>query len=184
LMVGDHQVINAATAVTICETLKYEYDFEITKEDIYEGLGKAFWPGRLELLSKEPKVLIDGAHNVDGAKALTKALSLFSRRRLIMCLGMLGDKEREKVVDLLVPLAHEVIVTKPNSPRAEGWEVIADMIREKGKPVTLIEEPSQAVKEGLARLEMEDMLCVTGSLYMIADAREALLELLGKPLRR
>lgn len=183
-MVGDHQVVNAATAVTICETLKYEYGYKIESEDIYAGLGKAFWPGRLELLSKEPKVLIDGAHNVDGAQSLTKALSLFSRRRLIMCLGMLGDKEREKVVDLLVPFAHEFIVTKPNSPRAEGWEAVADMIREKGKPVTLIEEPAQAVKEGLSRLEVEDMLCVTGSLYMIADAREALLELLGKPLER
>jgi len=183
-MVGDHQVVNAATAVIICETLKYEYGYKIESEDIYAGLRKAFWPGRLELLSKEPKVLIDGAHNVDGAQSLTKALSLFSRRRLIMCLGMLGDKEREKVVDLLVPFAHEFIVTKPNSPRAEGWEAVADMIREKGKPVTLIEEPAQAVKEGLSRLEVEDMLCVTGSLYMIADAREALLELLGKPLKR
>ncbi len=179
-MVGDHQFINAATAVTVCETLKYDYGFKIDKEDIYKGLGKAFWPGRLELLSLEPKVLIDGAHNVDGARSLAKSLNLFSRKRLIMCLGMLGDKEREKVVELLVPLADEVIVTKPNSPRAENWEYLAEMIREKGKPVTLIEEPAQAVEEGLSRLETGDMLCVTGSLYMIADARKALLDILGK----
>jgi dihydrofolate synthase / folylpolyglutamate synthase len=179
-LVGSHQVVNAATAVTVCEVLKSEYGVEIERKHIYEGIRKTVWPGRLEMLSLKPKILLDGAHNVDGAHALAEALGLFVRRRLIICLGMLGDKEREKVVELLAPFADEVIITKPNSPRAGNWQYLAELIEAKGKPVTRIEEPKEAVLEAYARLQPEDMLCVTGSLYMVADARHALLEVLRK----
>ena len=179
-LVGEHQIINAATAVTVVELLKYEYGVNIERRNIYEGLRKTVWPGRLELLALNPKVLIDGAHNVDGANSLAKALNLFQRKRLVLCIGMLGDKEREKVVDILVPFADEVIVTKPNSPRAGNWEYLQELIREKGKPVQAIEDPSQAVAEAFRRLDKDDMLCVTGSLYMIAEARQALLDILRK----
>lgn len=175
-LVGAHQVINASTAVTVCEVLKAEYGVEIERKHIYEGLRKTVWPGRLEIISLKPKILLDGAHNVDGANALKEALGLFTRQRLILCLGMLGDKEREKVVELLAPLADEVIITKPNSPRAGNWQYLAELIEAKGKPVTRIEEPKEAVLEAYSRLQAEDMLCVTGSLYMLADARQALLE--------
>lgn len=178
-LVGAHQVVNAATAVTVCEVLQSQFGVAIEIKHIYEGLRKTVWPGRLELLSLKPKILLDGAHNVDGAEALAKALELFSRRRLIICLGMLGDKEREKVVELLFPLADEVIITKPNSPRAGNWQYLAELIEAKGKTVTRIEEPRAAVLEAYSRLQPEDMLCVTGSLYMIADARQALLNILG-----
>ncbi|TWH59859.1 dihydrofolate synthase/folylpolyglutamate synthase [Desulfitobacterium sp. LBE] len=179
-LVGEHQVVNAATAVTVCELLKFEYGMNLERRNIYEGLRKAVWPGRLELLSLKPKVLIDGAHNVDGAHALAKALNIFQRQRLVLCLGMLGDKEREKVVDILVPLADEVIITKPNSPRSGNWEYLHELVKEKGKPVLTIEEPRLAVEEAFRRLDKEDMLCVTGSLYMIAEARQALLDVLRK----
>lgn len=179
-LVGAHQVVNAATAVTVCEVLQSEFGVEIEREHIYKGLRKTVWPGRLEMLSLKPKILLDGAHNVDGAETLVKALELFGRRRLILCLGMLGDKEREKVVELLYPLADEVIITRPNSPRAGNWQYLAELIEAKGKPVTRIEEPRAAVLEAYSRLQPEDMLCVTGSLYMIADARQALLDILGK----
>lgn len=179
-LVGEHQMVNAATAVAACEVLQSEYGVKIERHHIYEGLRKTVWPGRLEMLSLKPKILLDGAHNVDGAMTLVKALELFGRRRLILCLGMLGDKEREKVVELLYPLADEVIITKPNSPRAGNWQYLAELIEAKGKHVTRIEEPRAAVLEAYSRLQPEDMLCVTGSLYMIADARKALLEILLK----
>jgi dihydrofolate synthase / folylpolyglutamate synthase len=179
-LVGAHQVVNAATAVTVCEVLRAEYGVEIERKHIYEGLRKTVWPGRLEMLSLKPKILLDGAHNVDGAQALAEALGLFTRQRLILCLGMLGDKEREKVVKLLAPLADEIIITKPNSPRAGNWQYLAELIEAQGKSVTKIEEPGQAVLEAYSRLQPEDMLCVTGSLYMLADARQALLEILLK----
>lgn len=179
-LVGAHQIKNAATAITVCEILRSEYGVDIKREALYEGLKKTLWPGRLEVLSLKPKVLIDGAHNVDGAESLAEALKIFTRKRLILCLGMLGDKEREKVIEILAPQADEVIITKPNSPRAGNWEYLAQLVSAKGLTVTTIESPKAAVTEGYARLQPEDMLCVTGSLYMIAEARGALLELIGK----
>jgi len=179
-LIGAHQIKNAATAITVCEVLQSEYGAEITREAIYHGLKETLWPGRLEVLSLKPKVLIDGAHNVDGANSLAEALQLFTRQRLILCLGMLGDKEREKVAEILLPLADEVIITKPNSPRAGNWRYLAELVTKKGLPVTTIESPSAAVREGYQRLHPEDMLCVTGSLYMISEAREALIGITGK----
>ncbi|AHF07937.1 bifunctional folylpolyglutamate synthase/dihydrofolate synthase [Desulfitobacterium metallireducens] len=179
-LVGAHQIKNAATAVTVCEVLQSEYGVKITHEAIYSGLEKTRWPGRLEVLSLKPKVLIDGAHNVDGANSLADALQLFKRQRLILCFGMLGDKEREKVAEVLLPLADEVIITKPNSPRAGNWQYLAELVAKRGLPVTTIESPSAAVIEGYNRLNPDDMLCVTGSLYMIAEARVALLDMIEK----
>lgn len=125
-LMGLHQLRNAATAVTVCELLQTKYGAHIPEEAIYAGLREVKWPGRLEMLSLKPKILLDGAHNLDGAQALAQAIPLYTRDRLILCLGMLADKEREKVVKLLVPLADEVIITRPDSHvRGIGglWEV-------------------------------------------------------------
>ncbi|WP_372503582.1 bifunctional folylpolyglutamate synthase/dihydrofolate synthase [Acididesulfobacillus acetoxydans] len=179
-LIGAHQLENAATAVTICEILRVAYGVTIPRPAIYAGLKRAKWPGRLELLSVTPKVLLDGAHNYDGARVLVQSLPLFQRRRLVFVLGMLADKERERVVDLLAPLADEIIVTKPNSPRAGDWQALARIAAQYGRPVSLVEDPEEAVSSGLQHLGPEDMLCVTGSLYMLAAARPALLQRLGR----
>lgn len=179
-LIGEHQLRNAATAVTVCEVLKSDYGVTIPREAIYAALRKVQWPGRLELLSLSPKVLLDGAHNVDGAGVLSRTLPIYIRDRLILCLGMLADKEREKVVDLLVPFADEVIITKPDSPRAGDWTGLAKIAQKHGKPVVCIEDPKEAVEVAYKRLGPKDMLCVTGSLYMLADAREALLKILKR----
>ncbi|MGI6119726.1 MAG: bifunctional folylpolyglutamate synthase/dihydrofolate synthase [Desulfosporosinus sp.] len=173
---GFHQLRNAATAVTVCEILQSKYGANISSEAVYAGLGAVKLPGRLELLSEKPKILLDGAHNPDGARALVAALSLYTRDHLIVCLGMLADKEREKVVKLLVPLADEIIITRPNSPRAGDWRTLGDMAKQHGPPVTCIEDPKEAVIFALSRLNGNDMLCVTGSIYMLADARQALID--------
>ncbi|MGC7869965.1 bifunctional folylpolyglutamate synthase/dihydrofolate synthase [Desulfosporosinus sp. SYSU MS00001] len=179
-LIGLHQLRNAATAVTVCELLQSNYGVTIPREAIYAGLRNVEWPGRLELLSLKPKILLDGAHNVDGAQALAEALPLYSRERLILCFGMLADKEREKVVDMLVPMAEEIIVTRPNSPRAGDWTSLGRLAEKHGRPVQCIEDPKEAVIYALSRLGEKDMLCVTGSLYMLADARQALIEELKK----
>ncbi|KLU59557.1 folylpolyglutamate synthase [Peptococcaceae bacterium CEB3] len=182
-LIGAHQLENAATAVTICEVLQSAYGVAVPRPAIYAGLKRAKWPGRLELLSVTPKVLLDGAHNYDGARVLAQSLPLYQRRRLVFVLGMLADKERERVVDLLAPLADEIIVTKPNSPRAGDWQALAGIAAKYGRPVSLVEDPEEAVALGLQHLGPEDMLCVTGSLYMLAAARPALLQRLGRLTR-
>ncbi len=175
-LIGLHQLRNAATAITVCELLQTKYEAHIPEEAIYAGLRQVKWPGRLELLSLSPKVLLDGAHNLEGARALAQALPLYKRDHLILCLGMLADKEREKVIDLLVPLADEIIITRPNSPRAGDWRALGSLAEHHGRPVTCIEDPKEAVLFALTRLKENEMLCVTGSIYMLADARQALMD--------
>lgn len=175
-LMGLHQLRNAATAITVCEVLQSRYDVKIPREAIYAGLREVEWFGRLELLSLNPKILLDGAHNVDGAKALAQALPLYKRNKLVLCLGMLADKEREKVVDMLVPLADEIIITRPDSPRAGDWRALGKLAEQHGRPVTCIENPKEAVVFARKRLGENDMLCVTGSIYMLAEARQALID--------
>ena len=171
-MVGTHQVINAATAVAAVEALALN-GFVLPEDTIREGLAGAAWPARLEIVNKCPVVLLDGAHNLHGSMTLRKALTeVYSYRGLILVFGMLGDKEREKVVAQLAPLAKAVVVTKPNSPRAGDWEKIADQVRKYVKDVYLIENIHKAVRHGMSMAGPEDMVCVTGSLYMVAEARE------------
>jgi dihydrofolate synthase/folylpolyglutamate synthase len=183
---GEHQFTNATTALAVCEVLKEQYAVSVPEKAMREGLKNVSWPGRLELVSLEPKILLDGAHNVDGMKALAKALvdyenDLYRRERLVLCLGMLKDKEIEKALGIILPLAAEVIVTKPDSPRAGDWEYVAQLAKKHlgGDRVHTVEDPTLAIQEGLKRLNIKDMLCVTGSLYMIAPIRKYLLEQLA-----
>ncbi len=91
---------------------------------------------------------------------------------------MLADKEREKVITMLAPLADEIIITRPNSPRAGDWKALGSLAEQYGRPVVCIETPEEAVNYALKRLGENDMLCVTGSIYMLADARQALIQAL------
>lgn len=175
-LVGRHQIINAATAVAAVQALN-KYGFAFAEGDIKEGLSNASWPARLEMVSNNPRVLLDGAHNLHGALTLRAALSeVYSYSRLILVFGMLGDKEREKVVAQLAPLAKVVVVTKPNSPRAGDWEKIADEVKKYVDEVYLIENISEAVQKGMSLAGEDDLVCVTGSLYMVAEARAGLLK--------
>lgn len=172
---GRHQQINAATAVAAAELLARGGAL-INPEAMARGLAGTAWPARLETMLESPLVLVDAAHNYDGAVSLKKALNdYYSHRGIILVLGMLGDKERSRVVDVLTPGARAVVVTRPNSPRAGDWDMLA---REAGRHVArvfMIEDIREAVKFGLGLAGENDLVCVTGSFYMVAEAREMLL---------
>lgn len=171
-LLGYHQLINAATAVVGVELLAQQ-GFKIDELAITQGLAKAMWPARLEIMQRQPMVVIDGAHNLDGARNLGRALrETFQYRELILIFGMLGDKEREKVVAQLAPLAKRVVITKPNNPRAGDWQQIKQEVDKYVQEVYLIEDIRQAVEKGLELAGEEDLVCITGSLYMVAEARE------------
>jgi len=150
----------------------------LNEQTLRDGLAAVVWPARLELIGENPPVLIDGAHNYDGACSLRRALDeYFADSSVIMVMGMLGDKERAKVVAELAPRARHVIITRPNSPRAGNWEQMADEARRYVTHVETVEDISIAVKAGLAVARKGDLVCITGSLYMVADARETVLRL-------
>lgn len=177
-LLGRHQLENAATAVAVIEAAVCHHGLAVNEGHIRRGLARASWPGRLEIMHYAPMVVIDGAHNLDGARSLSRSLKeLFSYRHLFLVLGMLADKEREKVVAELVPLAERVIVTRPNNPRAGDWQSLALMVRSLGIQAETVPEIPVALQLALNIAGPSDLICVTGSLYMVAEAREWLKKL-------
>ncbi|CCO07672.1 bifunctional folylpolyglutamate synthase/dihydrofolate synthase [Desulforamulus hydrothermalis] len=175
-LLGRHQQINAATAVAAVETL-FSGCRRLPAAVVEEGLRRVEWPGRLEVVGQNPTVLLDGAHNHAGAQALRQALQeYFANRQVIFVLGMLADKQRQQVVDELAPLAKAVIVTRPGHPRAGDWYRLAEYVKKYLPNVEIVEEVPQAVNRALAKAGAADVVCITGSLYMVADARSALLK--------
>lgn len=169
-MLGRHQLANAALAVAGMREIGLSCDA------IRAGLEAARWPGRLEIISRDPLILIDGAHNVAGMQALSAALrEYWPGRSIVAVLGMLADKEREKALGELLPLLSEVIVTRVPSYRAGDWEALAEVCRAAGVPCRTVESVTEAVEVGRSALRPGQMLLVSGSLYMLAEARAYLL---------
>lgn len=181
-LLGEHQFTNAAVALAVCELLVDKCEAVIPESSLREGLKQVFWPGRLELISLKPKILLDGAHNEDGMKTLVKALEDYDsgplqRDKLVLIIGMLKDKEIDKAVQLIAPLAFEIIVTKPDSPRAGDLDIIANLAERAAGTgrISIVEDPVLAVQMGMQKIGPQDLLCVTGSLYMISKVREYLI---------
>lgn len=167
---GRHQLVNAAVAVAGAVKLGAGADA------IRRGLEAASWPCRLETVQEEPLVVIDAAHNHHGVKVLVDAISQYwPDRKKVLVLGMLADKEREKVVAEIAPLVEKAVVTKPNSPRAGAWQQVADFVRPWVSEVVLEENIDLAVDRALEMVEPGEMLLITGSIYMVAEARAHLL---------
>lgn len=185
-LLGGHQLANAALAVAAALKLG------LPEAAIRQGLAAARWPGRLEIVGRQPLTVLDGAHNVAGMQALSAALQQYwPGRPVVAVLGMLADKERAEALRLLLPLVSRAVITRVPSPRAGDWQALAEICREFGVPCQLVEEVPQAVASGrqaLAALQAEmaagvstedfqgePLLLVTGSLYMLAEARAYLL---------
>jgi dihydrofolate synthase / folylpolyglutamate synthase len=171
-LLGKHQLLNCALAVTVAEVLM-EQGLIINKQHILSALLKVKWPGRLEIVSKSPMVVIDGAHNIDGIRKLTESIDIyFSYRRLYLILGILADKQVEEMVSTIVPKAYKVIAVTPHSERAELAESLRQIIRDYNSNCEVIEDYEEAYIRALNLCEKEDLLVISGSLYMIGDMRK------------
>ncbi len=173
-LLGEHQIINASTAIAVIEVLQ-ERGFHIPEASIREGLKATRWAGRLEVMGKEPLLILDAAHNIDGVRSLKKALQeQVDYEKLVLVIGILGDKAVDDMLKEIIPLADKIIITKPDSPRAAEPETIAD-VAEKYTPHPIILEDSipRAVKIALSLAEPKDLVVISGSLYTISEARKA-----------
>lgn len=173
---GEHQMINAATAVLAAETL-VSLNWRITKDQIIRGLAAVKWPGRLETVRQKPLVVIDGAHNPAGMEMLTRWLRNRRREfnRAILVIGMLADKDRAEAAALLIPLVNRVIVTRPPSSRAGDWQELGSYFLNDALEVTICEELASALDLAFSEAGVRDLVVITGSLYLIGDARRILL---------
>jgi dihydrofolate synthase/folylpolyglutamate synthase len=171
-LLGKHQLLNCSVVVHVIEELIGQ-GFKINKDNILTGLRSVKWPARLEVMSKKPLVVIDGAHNVDGIKNLTESIDMyFNYNKVILILGILADKQVEEMIKTIVPKASRVITVTPHSDRAELSEELKVQVEKYTTNCESIEDYEEAYKKALSYCTEEDLLLVAGSLYMAGDMRK------------
>ncbi len=172
-LLGDFQLRNLACAVSAIEVL-LEKGFTVKTEDLARALPKLKMPGRLEILQTIPLVIGDVAHNPQGAEALTHALQelLPGRKRVLVC-GMLDDKDRAASLKCIGPLCSRAVFTKPLGERNRNWHETALLWQQQfpDKPCFELENITAAVKKGLTLLQEDEYLLITGSFYVLEEAR-------------
>ncbi|WP_336774399.1 bifunctional folylpolyglutamate synthase/dihydrofolate synthase [Paenibacillus sp. MMO-58] len=178
---GAHQRTNAAVAVMTLEVLRQYYALIVEDDALADGLREAKWPGRLEMVSRSPRILIDGAHNPEGAESLVQALrSTYRYDRLHVMMAMVENKNHRDVLKHILPIVDTLIVTEPDFRSKFDAELLADLVRDV-KPAEssfeLIVEKDW--REGLRKLQQltgeTDLGVVTGTLYLIGDVRSRIL---------
>ncbi len=182
-MNGEHQVSNAALAMMTIEILRTYYALYVDDEHLYQAFFHTVWPGRLEMISLEYPILLDGAHNPEGAQALAKSIREdYIHTQVHMMVGMLSTKNHEEYFKQILPCVHTLIVTEVDFPKSSTSHHLAEVanrvILEMNLDVTLIIEPiwKQAVQRLQALQHKNDLLVVTGSLYLVSDVRAWLLD--------
>ncbi|MCX5917700.1 MAG: bifunctional folylpolyglutamate synthase/dihydrofolate synthase [Deltaproteobacteria bacterium] len=174
-LAGSHQVLNASLSLAAAEML-LEMGFLLKEEHLRNGLAETKWPGRLERVGGSPPILLDGAHNPGGTRVLKQALEEeFPRRRLILVLGIMADKEIPKMMPNLVPLADLLILTRPHMERAASLELLRKHVSPWEKPTLEIADVGGAVEKAMGEAGREDLVVVTGSLYTVGEARAYLI---------
>jgi dihydrofolate synthase / folylpolyglutamate synthase len=172
-LLGRHQAENAATAITAVEALKIK-GICISKKAIRDGLEKVKWSGRLEIIQKNPILILDGAHNPNGVKVVRQALEeIFCYHRLVLVLGIFADKDYKKMIKIIAPLADLIIATKAKNPRATPPQIIAKEAAQyiDRNKIMVTKNIPQAINYAIFNSHKDDLICITGSLYTIGEAK-------------
>lgn len=177
-MIGSHQVDNAACAVMASQLLANYYSFMIEEEHIRHGLTQAYWPGRLEILSENPLVLIDGAHNEEGINALAREInSRYADKKISILFAALKDKKLDKMIATLEEAADQLTFTTFDFPRAASAEELMEVGRNDGNKDIAIHYQDFLSKK-INELKNDEILIVTGSLYFLSEAKPSIMNVL------
>lgn len=172
-ILGSHQVKNAALALKSLEYLPQKY--KIKEEDIYKGLSKCSWPGRLEVINRKPDIILDGAHNEDGMRRFIDFLkeNISIEKKIIFILSILKEKNYKGMLDLINNIKNEteIIITKNNNERSLPPTQIKKYVDELKIKNAIYPDIYNSVKTAKDMLKAQDVLCVTGSLYTVSEAR-------------
>jgi dihydrofolate synthase/folylpolyglutamate synthase len=172
-MLGRHQGENIALAIAAVEQLQMGGVY-LTDSDIQEGIQAATHPGRMEIVSADPLILLDGAHNPAGMSMLVKTVQEdFSNHRCVVVLGVLKDKDLKTIVSTIIPISDVIIVTKSRNPRAADPVVLHEMITflDVNKTVFVEDSVPRAMDHAKRIAKKMDLICVTGSLFTVGEAR-------------
>ena len=174
-LLGEHQVENAVTALVSLQVLN-EAGFAVSGDSISRGFDSIAWPCRMEVLSREPLLIADGAHNPYSAGILRRGLEDYlDYRRLIYVVGLSNDKNIEGIVAELAQNASLVITAKSRHPRAVSPEEVAGLFAQHGVEAVASNNVADAVKLALSQAGEGDLIVAAGSLFVAAEAREAVL---------
>jgi dihydrofolate synthase/folylpolyglutamate synthase len=175
-LLGQFQAENAATAVAAVDALATKFEdlgHRVSDEAIVLGLETVRWPGRLEVLSERPLVIADGAHNADSARRLREALTgYFGAERVTFVIGAGGDKDIAGLAEELAPIAALVIATRSAHPRALDPRSIVEAFERMGTPAEDVDSVPAAIERALAASDEGGVICLAGSLFVAAQARE------------
>lgn len=171
-LLGEHQRENTALVLAACELLNQKY-MKLGPEQITSGLKNTHWPGRLEIVSTDPTILLDGAHNLMAARNLARFLATnVAPREIILVVGILDDKPYRQMLRALVPVCSNVIVTRPAINRALDPQILLPVIKEMDKTAVVIENVTDALRHAIRISKPDQAICVAGSLYVVGEVQQ------------
>ena len=173
-LMGGHQVDNASLTLAACEIVMRNQD-RLSKDHIQSGLVQNRWPGRLEVVSQKPYVILDGAHNLMAARRLGRFLQdALAGRRITMVAGILDDKPYEAILKDLVAPCSRLIITRPEIDRSLPPETLEAVAKPLISDIQIIANVGDAVRHAIATSGADDAVCIAGSLYVVGEAKAAL----------
>jgi dihydrofolate synthase/folylpolyglutamate synthase len=170
-LLGEHQLENAATAAACVDALR-ERGLDVPAAAVERGLAEVRWPGRMEILRRDPVVVADGAHSRDSARCLRECLTRYlSRGSAFLIVGMSAGKDAIGLAEELAPVASSVIAVRAEHPRAMPPQDVAAAFRRAGGDAAVGQGVGAALHEALAAAAGERVICLTGSLFVVAEGR-------------
>ncbi|KLE15453.1 folylpolyglutamate synthase/dihydrofolate synthase family protein [Clostridium sp. C8] len=174
-LLGKHQIINLSLVIKALEELQRLNYINIEINKLYKGVKSIKWKGRLEVLKKNPYIVIDGAHNIAGIEFLKRNIEeYFKYQKLYLILGILNDKNVEEMVKVIAPLATEVYTVTPNSIRAASANELKEVVLKYKNNCIAFDDYDKAIKLSLSKANKDDLIVAAGSLYMIGEIRKIL----------
>jgi len=171
-LLGAHQIENAATAYAVLDTIKTR--LPVSAEAVRQGFLQVKWPGRFEVLQREPPIVVDSAHNRDSALRLRLALDdYFPQKEVILVFGASEDKDIQGMFLELMPRISQVVATRSYHPRAIEPEALVELAHRFARPAVITPDVPEALEEAVRRARGEAVVLVAGSIFVAAGAREA-----------
>jgi len=173
-LLGEHQIINATTAIGALECLWF-HGITITSESVKNGLENVKWKARVEVIQRDPIIILDVAHNAASAKALRETIeSNFTYDKLILILDVAMHKDIKGMGQYLCPIADKIILTRMNNPRAMSPEEIKKELTEFRNDFIITQDVRSAIGKAKAIAGKSDLICVTGSLILAGEVMRIL----------
>lgn len=176
-LLGEYQIQNCITVLLACHVLK-QRGLHLTKQTILSGIQKTNWQGRMEIIQHHPIVILDGAHNIDGITMLAHSIKkYFKHKKITLLIGVLREKEYQKMIDIILPIVDTVVLTEPMSNRKLDIEKLEKTTLYFHKKMWKNTHVIEAYQTALSVTAKKDVLLCCGSLYMIGEIKAAQIEI-------